>query len=171
MRNCQQTNKIFRDSSNFSVMQHARESLKILLSGRIPGKRARGAQRFTFINNFKHLYQNPWIIMGCCPKQNKLEKHHSTSRAGTAMIPKEEDLRGVTTNQLWKINLYFTKLWLMTNLFSLWTQSNVNRDFQLAYRNCIYARDSQLALLMSSISSQVEIYWSELFTVHTNEHQ
>ena len=30
----------------------------LALSGRIPGKRARGAQRFTFINNFKHLYQN-----------------------------------------------------------------------------------------------------------------
>ena len=30
----------------------------LTLSGRIPGKRARGAQRFTFFNNFKHLYQN-----------------------------------------------------------------------------------------------------------------
>ena len=28
-------------------------------SGSIPGKHARSAQRFTFINNFKHLYQNP----------------------------------------------------------------------------------------------------------------
>ena len=27
--------------------------------------------------------------MRCCPKQNKVEKHHSTSRAGAAMIPKE----------------------------------------------------------------------------------
>ena len=30
----------------------------IALKGRIPGKRARGARRFTFVNNFKHLYQN-----------------------------------------------------------------------------------------------------------------
>ena len=27
----------------------------LALNGRIPGKRARGAQRFIFINNFKHL--------------------------------------------------------------------------------------------------------------------
>ena len=33
------------------------------------------------------------------------------------MIPKEEDLRGVTTNQLWKINFILKKLWLMANLF------------------------------------------------------
>jgi len=31
----------------------------LALSGRIPGKRARGAQRFTFINNFKGLRKNP----------------------------------------------------------------------------------------------------------------
>jgi len=31
----------------------------LALSGRIPGKRARGAQRFTFINNVKRLYKNP----------------------------------------------------------------------------------------------------------------
>ena len=29
--------------------------------------------------------------MECCPKQNKLEKHHSSSRAGTSMIPKEKE--------------------------------------------------------------------------------
>ena len=31
----------------------------LALSGRIHGKRAKSAQRFTSINNFKHLYQNP----------------------------------------------------------------------------------------------------------------
>ena len=28
--------------------------------------------------------------MGCCLKQNKLEKPHSTSRAGTAMVMKDK---------------------------------------------------------------------------------
>jgi len=39
----------------------------LALSGRIPGKRARGAQRFTFIHNFKSLCKNPgnygWLVV------------------------------------------------------------------------------------------------------------
>ena len=44
------------DSSNFNAIRRGKLE-DLALSGRIPGKRARGAHCFTFINNFKHLYQ------------------------------------------------------------------------------------------------------------------
>jgi len=39
-----------------------REFEDLALSGRIPRKHARRAQRFTFINNFERLYKNPGEI-------------------------------------------------------------------------------------------------------------
>ena len=70
----------------YTIRKGALEDLAI--SSRIPGKRARDAQRFTFINTFINTFTpKSWTITRCCPKQSKLEKHHGTSRARTAMTP------------------------------------------------------------------------------------
>ena len=43
----------------------------LALSGRIPAKSARDAQRFTFLNNFKRFYQNHY---GVLPETEQTEK-------------------------------------------------------------------------------------------------
>jgi len=66
------------------------EFADLALSGRIPGKRARGAQRFTFIHNFKGLCKNPGKLWETARNRTQW-KNISTSRARSAMIPKERD--------------------------------------------------------------------------------
>ena len=64
----------------------------LVLSGRLPGKRGRGSQRYTFIKNFKQNFQSSKWIMGSCTKPSFMAHQRSTSRAETAMIRKEECL-------------------------------------------------------------------------------
>ena len=60
----------------------------VALSRRIPGS-AQGVPSVSHLLATLNIVPKSWTIMGCCPKQNKLEKHHSTSTAGTAMLSKE----------------------------------------------------------------------------------
>ena len=62
----------------------------LALNGRIPGKRARGAQHFTFNHNLKGLCKNPGNLWALHVVEHN-EKHHSTPRSGSAMIPQERE--------------------------------------------------------------------------------
>ena len=61
----------------------------LALSGRIPRKRARASSvshSLTTLNICAKILDNYRLL----PETEKLKKHHSTSRAGTALIPKEK---------------------------------------------------------------------------------
>ena len=77
---------------------HTQKRAKDLaLSGSIPGKRARGALHFTLLTTL-NICTKILDNYGMLPETEQTGKHHSPSRAGIAMIPKERLLESKFPN-------------------------------------------------------------------------
>jgi len=98
----EQTALLYRTKNSSYFWSHVirkGELEDLALTGRIPGKCARDAQHFTFINNFKLLHKNPGKLREVAHNRTQHDSIIVHLRPGSAMMPKREGICNKSNNQ------------------------------------------------------------------------